>query len=409
MNPIYSIALKNISHNKKRSIVTVLLGIMSTALLIFMSALTDGSHDKMLKNAVEIYPSYIQITHKDFRDNPSFEHLIFDKKDILDKLETNQHIHTYASRFETSVLFASDEKSVGAMVTGINPQKEKNLSKLFSSLLEGKYLENTDTNSLYIGNELAKRLKVGLGDELSFVGSGADYSFTADTLKIKGIFQTGLYDFDANSAFINSNYFDEIFVSSNLATTIIVLPKDTKNSLSLSENINKILNKELISQSWEQFMSSLLKAMELDSIFGYLTLSIFFVVIAFVILIYTLLVVYARIKIIGILKAIGTNKKQIMQMLLFESVILATISAIIGGLIGAYLAYYFNINPIDYGAEFEEQFKQYGMMATTLPTDFNIGTIFRDICIIFSLNIIATLYPIFKVNSYKPVEAINHV
>ncbi|MCK5111148.1 MAG: ABC transporter permease [Arcobacteraceae bacterium] len=409
MNPIYQIALKNITYNKKRSIVTVLLGIASTALLVFMSALTDGSHDKMLKNAVEVYPSYIQITHKKFRDNPSFEHLIFDKKKVLDKLQTNRQIDTFSSRFETSVLFASKDKSVGAVVTGINPQKEKNLSKLYKSLLKGEYLNNNDTNSLYIGNELAYRLKIDIGDEVSFIGSGADYSFCADTFKVKGIFQTGLYDFDANSAFLNSSYFDEIFVSSNLATSIVVLPKNTKNSLKLSNEIDKLLPTELESKSWEQFMSSLLKAMELDSVFGYLTLSIFFIVIAFVILIYTLLVVYARIKEIGVLKAIGTSKAQIKQMLLFESVVLATISAIIGGLIGAYLAYYFNINPIDYGAQFEDQFKQYGMMATTLPTDFNLVTILRDIIIIFVLNILATLYPILKVNSYKPVEAINHV
>ena len=409
MNPIYQIALKNIIYNKKRSIVTVLLGVISTAMLIFMSALTDGSHNKMLQNAVEVYPSYIQITHHKFRDSPSFEHLIFDRKEVLNNLAQNKQIDTYSSRFETSVLFASKDKSVGAMITGINPQKEKNLSKLYASLLKGEYLDNNDTNALYIGNELAKRLKIDVGDKISFVGSGADYSFTADTLKVKGIFQTGLYDFDANSAFLNNSYFDEVFVSDNLATTIIVLPKETKKSLKLSDDINMILPEELTSQSWEQFMSSLLKAMELDSVFGYLTLSIFFVVIAFVILIYTLLVVYARIKTIGILKAIGTSKAQIKQMLLFESTVLATISAIIGGLIGAYLAYYFNINPIDYGAEFEEQFKQYGMMVTTMPSEFNLVTIFRDIVIIFILNIIATLYPILKVNSYKPVEAINHV
>ncbi|MEA3498355.1 MAG: FtsX-like permease family protein [Campylobacterota bacterium] len=409
MNPIYKIALKNITFNKKRSIVTILLGVISTALLIFLSALTDGSHNKMLKNAVEVYPGYIQITHKDFRDNPSFEHLIFDKNLVLNKLQAYNQIDTFSSRFETSVLFSSGDKSIGAMITGIDPKKEERLSKINSSLLKGEYLDNNDRNSLYIGDELAKRLKVDIGDSISFIGSGADYSFTADILKIKGIFKTGLYDFDANSAFLNSSYFDEIFLSSNFATTIIVLPKDIKNSLELSLQIDKNLPKELESKSWEQFMSSLLKAMELDTIFGYLTLSIFFIVIAFVILIYTLLVVYSRIKTIGVLKAIGTSKAQIRDMLIFESTVLSVFSAVIGGIVGGYLAYYFNINPIDYGTQFDEQFKQYGMMVTTMPTEFNIVNIFRDIIIIFILNILSTLYPIFKINSYKPIEAINHV
>ena len=127
------------------------------------------------------------------------------------------------------------------------------------------------------------------------------------------------------------------------------------------------------------------------------------------ILIYTLLVVYSRLKEIGVLRAIGTTKKQILQMLIFESIVLSTISVIIGGIIGGYLAYYFSINPIELGAQYNEQFKQYGLIATSLPTEFNIITIFRDMIIMFILNILSTLYPILNVNKYKPVEAINHV
>ena len=409
MKPIYSIAIKNIKANKKRSFVTIFLSMCSTAILIFISTFMDGYHNKMLKNAVELYPGYIQVSHKDFKSNPSFDNLIFNRDKTIKQLESNDDIELVSSRFETFVLLSSDIKSIGVSITSIEPLKEEHLSILKKSLKKGEYLNAKDTNSLYIGYELAKRLKVDIGDKLSFVGTGADYSFCADILNVKGIFQTGLYEFDSNSAFLNQNYFDEVFVSSNLATSLIVLPKEPKDSELLSDNINKILDKELVSQSWQEFMESFVRAMELDSIFGYLTIAIFFIVIFFVILIYTLIVVYSRLKEIGVLRAIGTTKKQILQMLIFESIVLSTISVIIGGIIGGYMAYYFSINPIELGAQYNEQFKQYGLMATSLPTEFNLVTIFRDMIIMFILNILSTLYPILNVNRYKPVEAINHV
>ncbi|MEA3353617.1 MAG: FtsX-like permease family protein [Campylobacterota bacterium] len=409
MNPIYKIALMNIFYNKKRSIVTILLGVISTALLIFSTSITEGSHQKMLQNAVEVYPGYVQITHNKFRDNPSFEHLIFDSEAVFKQLDKDEQIKSYTSRFQTAVLFASKEKSTGVILTGIEPSKEKIFSKIYSSLIKGKYINESDKNEVYLGSDLAARLKVDIGDELSFVGTAADYSFCADNLTVKGIFKTGLYEFDASSAFLNKKYFDEVFVSDNISTTIVVMPKDPRNSLKISENINRTIPDDIISKSWEQFMESLLKAMELDSVFGYLTLSIFFLVIAFVILIYTLLVVYSRIKIIGVLKALGTSKQQIREMLLLESVALGIISAFIGALIGGYISFYFSINPIDYGKEFEEQFKQYGMMVTTIPSVFDLGMILRDTVIIFILNMAATVYPIIKVNKYIPIEAINHV
>ena len=409
MNPILLIALKNIKANKQRSIITIVLTMFSTVILIFSSTLMDGEHKIMLKNAVEIYPSYIQVMHKEFRDNPSLEHLIFDKEKVLNKLKLNSDIKLVSSRFETFALLSSKEKSIASMITGITPSNESKLSKLKDSLYKGEYLNDNDTNAIYLGNQLAKRLKVDIDDELSFVGTGADYSFCADILKVKGIFKTGLFEFDNNSVFLNNKYFDEVFSSSNMATSIIILPKDTQNSLQLSQNINKILNKDLVSQSWEEFMSALVKAMEVDSVFGYITLGVFFIVIFFVILIYTFLTLFSRIKEIGVLKAIGTSSKQIFKMLVVESVILSFISVLIGGIIGAYLAYYFSINPIELGAQYDEQFKQYGIMNTALPTDFNIVTILRDMFIIFMLAVLSTLYPIFKINKFTPVEAINHV
>lgn len=409
MKPTIAIALKNIIANKSRSIVTLFLTAFSTAILIFASTLMDGEHKVMLKNAVEVYPGYIQITHEKFRDAPSFEHLIFDLDTLTNTLKKDTQITTIAPRFETYALFSSDTKTLGAMITAIIPDKECHVSKIKKALIAGAYLDENDTNALYIGNELAKRLKVTVGDSLSFISNGADYSFCADNVTIKGIFQTGLYEFDANSAFMNKPYFDEIFVSHNLVTHVVVLPANPTDAYALSKNIQKNLENPLVSESWQESMEALVKAMELDSIFGYFTLGIFFIVIFFVIMIYTLLVVFSRIKEIGILRAIGTSSHEILAMLVIESAVLSFVAVLIGGMIGGYLAYYFNIHPIVLGEAYQEQFKQYGMMQMDLPTDFNLFTIFRDMVIMFILALVSTLYPIFKINALTPSEAMRHV
>lgn len=129
MIPYLDIALKSIRANLSRSIVTVLLTAFSSAILIFSSTLMDGQHGIMLKNAVEVYPGYIQITNKEFRETPSFDNLIFDEKSVIDTLKLRSDIQTIASRFETSALFSSDTKTIGAMITGIEPENESQVSK----------------------------------------------------------------------------------------------------------------------------------------------------------------------------------------------------------------------------------------------------------------------------------------
>ena len=227
---LLQLAVRNVAAHGKRSIITLLLGSVSTALLVFSSAWMDGSHRQMIKNAVEIYSGYIQVTGAGFRKNPSYEHLLFDVENLQKEVEAVKGVKLFSPRFNSFVLFSVGEKAVGGMLTGIDPEKERHISRLSSSLREGQYLSITDTNQLYIGNELARRLKLQVGDELAFVGNGADYSFAADKLVVKGIFQTGLFEFDATSAFLAKPYFDTIMAAENLATHGIVLPDNPNHA-----------------------------------------------------------------------------------------------------------------------------------------------------------------------------------
>lgn len=402
------LAQRNVFANKERSVITMLLGVVSTALLVFSSAWMDGSHQQMIKNAVEIYSGYIQITGAKFRNSPRFEHLLFDVEKLQKEVETVSGVELFSPRFESFVLYSVGEKAVGGMLTGIDPEKEKRISRLHASLKEGTYLSRNDTNQLYIGNELARRMKVGVGDELVFVGSGADYSFAADKLVVKGIFQTGLFAFDASSAFLAKPYFDLIMAAENIASHGIVLPSAPDQADLLAGKIGRKIGTEFQSASWLETMAALVKSMKLDSAFGYITLGIIFMVIFFVIMIYTLLAVFARIREIGIMRAIGTTPKQILTILLLESSMLGLVSVLIGGLIGGTFAYYFYIHPMVFGG-FEEQFKQYGLAVSAMPTAFEPLTILRDMAVMFVLLLLSTLYPIIRVNRYQPIEAIHHV
>ncbi len=401
-------ALRNIRAYRKRTVITVLLTTLTTALFVFATAWMDGSHQTMIQNAVEIYPGYIQITGRAFRDTPSYDHLIFNVNSVSHILEQNKDIDAFAARFESYVLFSAGDKAVGGMLTGIEPEREKRLSRLFSSRTQGDYLNKNDTNLVYIGIELAGRLRVQVGDELAFVGSGADYSFAADNLRVKGIFQTGLYEFDANSAFVAKKYFDRMMASANYATHIIVQPRRPKQSVRLAATLGRALGPDYQVADWHQTMAALVKAMQLDSLFGYITLGIMFIVIFFVIMIYTLLSVFARIREIGILRAIGTTPGEILGLLLLESSVLSGASVVLGGLVGGAFAFYFHIHPLVFSG-FEEQFKQYGLAVSAIPTSFEPLTIARDMTIMFILSVISTLYPIFRINRYSPVEAIRHV
>ena len=406
---VFHLSWRNILLRKQRTIITLLLSTISTFLFVFYMCLMDGSYGRIFKDSVELYPGYIKVTHQKYDDDPSYENLVFNEKETIVKLKANSEVEAVASRFNGFGLYASDENAIGGMFTAVDPVNEPKMSKIPHMIKSGRYLMPNDTTGVFIGSGLASRLKVDMNDTFSVITTATDYSFAAENLKIIGIFETGIVDFDNMSVFINKTYFDTFMESQNIASEIIVLPKDTHNSLQLSIKLStEIGDDTLLVEDWHTYLSALIEGMEIDRISGMMTLGIFIAVIFFVVMIYSFISMFARIKEIGVMRALGTTPSQIIQILVLETLLLAFISAIIGGLFGGYLAYYFQLNPINLG-EIGDAYKEFGLITTELPALFSWTTTFKGMVYVFILNLISIIYPIYKVLSFRPIDAIHHV
>ena len=405
---LFSLALKNLLRSKGRSTITLLLSTLTTILFIVYVAFMDGSHHQFIKSSVEIYTGYAHINIKEYRDDSGYENLIEDADLIDEILEKDASISHYAPRFETYVLLSGDEKAVGSLLAGIVPSREKDLSKLENSLMKGEYLSDSDTNTIYLGSDLAKRLKVDVGSEIAMVGSSIDYSIAADLFTIKGIFKTGLFEFDSQSAFVNKSYLDTLMMSDNIASYFTLNFHDNDRIDKMTATLQSSLPSEYEAVNWKTLLSALVQAMLVDSIFGYISISIFFVVIFFVIMIFSYVNIYTRAREIGLLRALGLTSKNIFGMLFTEILLLATVSLVVGTIIGASIAYYYELHPIVISG-IAETYKEYGVVSDEVPMHFDLFTIAWNALTIFMLNIAAIIYPISKINRLTAMEAMRYV
>ena len=94
--------------------------------------------------------------------------------------------------------------------------------------------------------------------------------------------------------------------------------------------------------------------------------------------------------------------------MLYETAILALSSVIVGMVIGAFLAYYFELNPIVIEG-IAETYKQYGIVTDAVPTRFDLFTIGWNTVVVLILNFLALFYPIYYLRQFTPTEAMRHV
>ncbi len=405
---MFNLALKNILFYKGRSITTLILTFISALMFIVYVSMMDGSHESMLKNALKVYTGSIEIYKKDYRDIGGNEYLITDVQKIEKELDKIEGIDTYTARYETYGLLSSSTQSSASLVAGVEPLKEPSMSQLKVALVEGEFLSPTSGNCLYAGVDLVKKLEAKLGDEISFVGAASDNSFAADLFKLCGTFRTGSFSFDASSAFIARAYFDELMMSHNKASYINIKVHDLNDVDTINTQISAKIDDSIESLTWKTLMKTMVDAMEVDSIFGYITISIFYVVIFFVIMIFGFINVSSRIREFGTLRCIGLSRQKIRTLLFYEIFILSSIAIMIATPIGAYIAYYYSVHPIVIDG-MSEMYKDYGIISDEIPFSFNLFTITWNISVVYLLNILSILYPMAFINSFKPVEAAHHV
>ena len=92
-----------------------------------------------------------------------------------------------------------------------------------------------------VGSVLARNLKIGMGDEVTFLGSGRDDSFAAGVATVVGIINSGMTDLDRSVAEIPLGYFQSVFAMDSDVHSIVVKVDDLDEVTPLKATIAGLL------------------------------------------------------------------------------------------------------------------------------------------------------------------------
>ena len=118
--------------------------IMSTV----MTSMQQGSYESMINNVVKFYTGYAQVFSEAYDENKTINNTFV----LTDSLEAsvlagNAITHT-TPRLEYFVLASSEELTKGAVVIGVDPERENVVTEVGKWLHSGTYLSEQD-DSLY--------------------------------------------------------------------------------------------------------------------------------------------------------------------------------------------------------------------------------------------------------------------
>jgi ABC-type lipoprotein release transport system permease subunit len=403
MTIILRLAWRNIWRHPRRSGLSIAAIAFAAALLVFIITLQLGSYDLMIENNLKLLTGNFQIQPVGYLDKPKMRSTIDNPQHLANELRKIKGINHIAVRANGFALIASEQRTYGVQVIGVEIPHEPQISTIPKQIHNGHFL--TGDNQVIIGQGLARNLKVKLGDELTLLGSGRDGSFAAAVLTIVGIFKAGMSEIDRRLIEIPLTSFQEIFSMGNSAHVIVGTVKNLNNLDKVLTQIS--VSDKLVVLDWNHLLPGLLQLIQADKINSWFMYACLILIVTFSILNTFLMAVLERTREFGVMLALGTKPSFIGKLVILESLLLTLLGLTIGLIIGSAITLYFYIYGFSYPG-MEEIGAEFGLTGLVTPQISVFAFVFGPTAILV-FTMLASLYPAFRIRLLKPVDAMKSV
>jgi len=371
------------------SVIAILgIAIGVAALIIVIGVMTGFDRD--LRDKIVGNYAHITVAGYEGIDNAEYAGL-------KNKIASEPHVIGVSPYAQGQILVKESGKFFAVGVKGIDPATEPQVTKVKEYLTQGS-LDNLDRNSVVIGSQLAAYLGLGLGANLAATSpAGKQYN-----LKIAGIFNSGMYDYDMNLIFIHLACAQEILGLGTKMTAVAVKLDNIYMAGRVKEELSKSLGINYALKTWMEMNRNFFAALKLEKFTMFIILALIILVASLNIVSTLIIMVVEKTKDIGILRAIGLSGAGIGRIFTYQGLIIGGLGTFFGASLGVFLCgllkkYQFIKLPQDI------------YYIDRLPVAIEL---WPDVALIvgsaMAITLISVIYPASRAASFKPAEALRY-
>ena len=340
------IALAHLRHRKRQTFVSVAGVALGVGFFIAMAALMSGFQLYFISKVIDTWPHVII---KDEYRNPALQPVLQAFPDgavRLDSLKPRDEIkgirnareimaaladspYAVAPTLRTQAFFRYGSREIAATMVGIEPRLEVKVTQLAQDIISGR-LEalNTSANGIILGEGLAKKLGVSLGNMLSVTSPmGAILK-----MQVVGIFSTGVTAIDNFESYALLKKAQVLAGRTNVINQIRIHLPDVSVARETARMFENRFGYK--AESWEESYSNVLGLFKIQNGIMYSSVGAILIVAAFGIFNIISTVVNEKRRDIAILKSIGLTEGDITRIFLVQGLILGVIGTLLGWLVG---------------------------------------------------------------------------
>jgi putative ABC transport system permease protein len=388
------LAFKSITRGNKAVVFfTILMLVLVFLNLIFIPSLLEGLIQNVNSKQIDTSTSDILIE--------SSKGQIENYQPVVDALREIPGVKGVTPRYMFGAEMRFNEKRSTWGITAINPEEDAEVFKIKEYLVAGNYLEETDTNGILMGIQVAGMSNenlalytealqtVQVGDVVDvYYGSGVKKEYT-----VRGIFSTDYIQTDTKS-FITRKAFEEVSPELNQGSSLINVKVSDLKIQSEIQNKLKIIDSNLVVRNWKD-TAGIIKDMT-DSFIAIKAVvrASALIIAGITIFIITYIDLSSKRRQIGIERAIGIDPGSIITSYTLRAMFYAIIGAVIASLL-----FLFVIVPFELTHPFKFPFGYVYLVE-------NYKELFAYSFLMIAVSITSAFIPAFKTTHVNILDAI---
>jgi lipoprotein-releasing system permease protein len=379
------------------SMLGVTVGVMALVIaLALMTGLQQGVRDRMLGSSAHVYV----FKTGGFADYQADIARLTQVPDVLGG----------APALMGKALVGHGDQQQFITIKGIEPARERTVTEIASAVTSGSFDDlrsggDDDLPGILIGHELAGQLGAFVGDTISLLtpnGTLSPMGVMPRTrrLKVVGVFQLGLFEFDQAYGFVTLETAGRL--AGKIEPDHIELKvRDIYEAPAIADAITRLADAEYLAQDWADLNRSLFSALWLEKVAISIAIGLIVMVAALNIVASLILLVMEKSRDIAILKTMGSSARSIRRIFMLQGLVIGVVGTVCGAGAGIAIAtvldrYRMIRIPADV-------YQLSHLPFTIVPRDVAL-VVLAALVICF----VATIYPSRQAARLDPAEALRH-